>query len=483
MAVRDRGPRRRWRGWLPEALVVLLLVAAGLGYQLDLGERWFGFRAADPVTEPAAVLPPEGLRLPAFGAAGSVAGTSAPRGVDPAKVAAAIQPFVRRGVLGRHVGLLVTDLRTGKVVLRQGAPTVTPASTAKLLTSTAALASLGPMARFRTTVRWVPASRRLVLVGGGDPFLASAPPRAGSTYPQRADLATLANAAAQRLGTLGVKRVRLAYDDSAFTGPTVNPTWSPGYVGEEVPPITALEVDEGRSPTGFGYLQDPTGRAVEVFRDALRRAGVKVGPQVARVPGSSAGTEVAGVSSAPLGEIVERTLAVSDNQAAEALARHVGRAERQEGSFAAGTAAVLDVVRRLGIEVSGDRLYDGSGLSRADLVRPETLAGVLRAAASDAHPELRQVVTGLPVAGFTGTMATRFDEGPDAARGRVRAKTGTLTGVHGLAGVADDLSGGRMVFVLVADRVRYVKNLEAQERIDRIAAALGACRCRVGSSS
>ena len=63
----------------------------------------------------------------------------------------------------------------------------------------------------------------------------------------------------------------------------------------------------------------------------------------------------------------------------------------------------------------------------------------------------------------------------------VTDQTGTLTGVHGLAGVADDASGARMAFVVVADRVRPPKNGEAQALIDRIAGAVGACRCGVGS--
>ena len=163
--------------------------------------------------------------------------------------------------------------------------------------------------------------------------------------------------------------------------------------------------------------------------------------------------------------------------------RGFGLAERQEGSFVAGTAAVLAVLRGLGVPVAGDTLYDGSGLSRMDVLRTDTLSAVVRLAASHKHPELRQVLTGLPVAGFTGSLTYRFAQGPAAARGRVRAKTGTLTGVHGLAGVADDASGARMVFVIVADRVGPLKNLEAQTLIDRIAGALGACRCGVGSSS
>jgi D-alanyl-D-alanine carboxypeptidase/D-alanyl-D-alanine-endopeptidase (penicillin-binding protein 4) len=228
-------------------------------------------------------------------------------------------------------------------------------------------------------------------------------------------------------------------------------------------------------------VADPAAEAARVFGVALRRAGVKVGARTVRAGAGPGAVEVASVSSAPLGQLVERTLEVSDNQAAEVLARHVGLAEKQEGSFAAGTAGVLGVLRSLGVDVSGDRLYDGSGLSRLDRLDTSTLAAVVRLATSGEHPELRSVMTGLPVAGFTGSLAYRFDKGPVEARGRVRAKTGTLTGVHGLAGLADDATGARMVFVIVADRVRLLKNLEAQTLIDRIAGALGACRCAVGS--
>ena len=281
-----------------------------------------------------------------------------------------------------------------------------------------------------------------------------------------------------------MKRVRLAYDDSYFTGPAVNPAWPDTYIPEGVvPPISALWVDEARSDSGLSFVSDPAADAADAFRTALRSNGLAVGPRTVRTttpPGSRA---VATVSSAPLGEIVERTLAVSDNQAAEVLARHVGLAEQQQGSFVAGTASVLAVLRRLGVPTSGDQLYDGSGLSRQNRLSVDTLAGVLRLAEESGHPELRQVFTGLPVAGFTGSLTYRFDKGPDAARGRVRAKTGTLTGVHGLAGVADDVSGARMGFAVVADRVGPLKELEAQTLIDRIAGALGACRCGVGSTS
>ena len=479
------GAQRHWLlRFSAEAIVVVLLATAVVSYQFDLGTRLFGSSPVDPTANPSGVLPPEGLRLPDSKVARVVAVPGQALAVDRDKVAAAVQPLLRKRVLGKHFGVLVTDLATGRPVFRRGARSVIPASTTKILTSVAALETLGPMTRFRTSVRWIPRKRQLVLVGGGDPFLASSSRAPGDAYPDRSDVATLARLAVRRLRAMEVTRVRLAFDDSYFTGPAINPAWPDSYVPEDVvPPISALWVDQGRSPNGLGFLDDPAAAAAEVFGDALRDSGLRVTRGAPRVRVASGVAEVAAVSSAPLGEIVERTLAVSDNQAAEVLARHVGLAESQQGSFVAGAAAVLDVARRLGVPVAGARLYDGSGLARTNLLGTDTLAAVLRVAASPDHPQLRQALTGLPVAGFTGSLQYRFDKGPDQARGRVRAKTGTLTGVHGLAGVVDDLAGGRMAFVVVADRVQPQKNLEAQVLIDRIAGALGACTCGVGSVS
>ena len=57
-------PRHRVATWLPTVLVLALL-AAGLGAsRFEWGQRYLPWLAADPVTEPEAVLPPAGLDLP-----------------------------------------------------------------------------------------------------------------------------------------------------------------------------------------------------------------------------------------------------------------------------------------------------------------------------------------------------------------------------------------------------------------------------------
>lgn len=187
--------------------------------------------------------------------------------------------------------------------------------------------------------------------------------------------------------------------------------------------------------------------------------------------------EYATVRSAPLSQIVQWTLETSDNEAAEILLRHVAVARGRPGSFAAGVSAMKRVLSRLGVDTSGDVIYDGSGLSREDRLSPQTLLSVLEAAASEKHPELRAVVADLPVAGFTGSLTHRFEDGAPEGLGLVRAKTGTLTGVHGLAGVVTDRDGTVMTFVAIADRVKPVHTLDARQRIDQLAAALAACAC------
>ena len=168
---------------------------------------------------------------------------------------------------------------------------------------------------------------------------------------------------------------------------------------------------------------------------------------------------------------------VSDNEAAEVLLRHVGLAVSEQGSAAAGVRAVKKTLGALGVPLAGARLYDGSGLSRENRLRPVTLLGTLRAATSDERPDLRAVLTGLPVAGFTGSLAVRFEDADPRGRGLVRAKTGTLTGVSSLAGLVIDRDGQPLLFVLMADRVDPVDTLAARDALDAAAAKLASCRC------
>ncbi len=456
-------------------LLVAVLVAAGVGlWRLDPLDRWDEDEPAGPA-EPAAIEPPPGLELPPVAAPDPVADPlpGQPR-LDPAAVRRAVQGGLRDRDLGRHVLALVAPLAGGGPAYSLGGGLATPASTTKIVTAAAALYALGGDHVFETAV--VRDGRRVVLVGGGDPLLASRPAD-DSTYPERADVVTLAERTARALRRQGIRTVTLGYDATLFTGPAVNPTWRADYIPDAVvSPTSALWVDEGRPASGFGRVADPAAAAAEAFAAALARAGIKV----RGAPEETAAPDVrplATVTSAPLDQVVERVLLVSDNEAAEVLLRHVGLAEEGAGSTEAGRRGVRRILESQGISLRSSTLYDGSGLSRANRLDPRVLVDVLRLAADPEHPELRPVLTGLPVAGFTGSLTNRMDQGPPAGLGRVRAKTGTLTGVTSLAGIAADVDGNPMVFVLMADRVRRNRDYFARVAMDNAAASLGACYC------
>jgi serine-type D-Ala-D-Ala carboxypeptidase/endopeptidase (penicillin-binding protein 4) len=201
-----------------------------------------------------------------------------------------------------------------------------------------------------------------------------------------------------------------------------------------------------------------------------------IGTPEATVTDSGA-DEVASVESATLAQIVQRILEVSDNEAAEVLLRHVGVAEQGDGSLVGGQTGVERVLKANDIDMRGSVLYDGSGLSRENEMSPQLLVDVIRWAASDDQPGLRAVVSSLPVAGFTGSLSDRFDQGAPEGPGRVRAKTGTLTGVTSLAGIAVDLDGSLLVFAMIADQVKRNRSGLAQVAMDNAASALGACHC------
>jgi serine-type D-Ala-D-Ala carboxypeptidase/endopeptidase (penicillin-binding protein 4) len=167
---------------------------------------------------------------------------------------------------------------------------------------------------------------------------------------------------------------------------------------------------------------------------------------------------------------------VSDNDLAEALGRALAQHDLGVADFAHEAAAITARLRSAGVPVGGLRLYDASGLSRLDRVSPQTLVAVLRLAVDPAQPRLRPIAEGLPIAGLTGTLADRYRHPPvSLAAGDLRAKTGTLRGVSGLAGMVVDADGRLLVFAFLTDRASSPSAAEAA--LDRLASRLASCGC------
>jgi D-alanyl-D-alanine carboxypeptidase/D-alanyl-D-alanine-endopeptidase (penicillin-binding protein 4) len=266
----------------------------------------------------------------------------------------------------------------------------------------------------------------------------------------------------------------LSIVNHATTGPAGStallwPEWLPGE--------TRLTI-EGSIPLGSPPLRlgvasgNPTLWFARSVRAWLIAGGIEVSGEAVDVddlphPPDQSHAHVLYVHrSRPLADIVQPLLKDSINLYAEAVLR---LATGRNGPRATGAA--LDATRaRLeswGVPEDGIQIVDGSGLSRRNVVAPETLLAILLRAydPSGSSPFMRA----LPVAGRDGTLASRMTG--TAAEGNVIAKTGTLSNVRTLAGYVKTADGEPLAFVIMVNNFEGAAT-EAVAAIDRLAVRL-----------
>ena len=188
--------------------------------------------------------------------------------------------------------------------------------------------------------------------------------------------------------------------------------------------------------------------------------------------------------SVPFEQDVTVTNKVSQNLHAELYLRVLGRLEGGDGSIAQG----LRVVRQFlinsaatgpqagpgaiagpGIDPGDFVFFDGSGLSPDDLITPRALTRLLAFAAR--QPWGADYRASLPIGGVDGTLSGRLTE--PALKGKVFAKTGTLSEVHGLSGYLVAASGRAVTFSILCND-RNPSGDAARNAMDKIVAAIAA---------
>jgi D-alanyl-D-alanine carboxypeptidase/D-alanyl-D-alanine-endopeptidase (penicillin-binding protein 4) len=447
------------------ALLNVFLVTAALAVVKVTPDRSLALR---PPTVAARMIMPPGSPALAPVAATAPLPASGP-------LAARLAGPMRASGLGTGLTGAVIDTATGRQLFGSHAdqPAV-PASTTKLATATAVLASVGPDHRITTKV--VRSGKRVTIVGGGDPTLTTSASK--SAYPRPATLTDLAKQTVAALKAAGVRQVTVDYDTSAYQGSRSGPGWKPVYFAEgDVAPVSALELDAGRmAPGALRRVADPPAVVASAFSVLLDRRGVtaQVGTRTTAPRGAQ---RIGAVQSPPISALVEQLLTNSDDDIAEAMSRQVAMKLGRPPTFEGGGAAVHQVLASLGLAAGIDTV-DGSGLSPRNQITPNGLARLLAFAGSSAeHPELRTVMSGMPIAGFSGTLADRYGGGSTAGgKGLIRAKTGTLNGVNTLAGIVEDADGRLLAFAFMANRVR--SPTAALAALDSLAAILAGCGCR-----
>lgn len=348
---------------------------------------------------------------------------------------------------------VAVDGPAGTLARVGGGVALAPASTLKLLTATTAIDQFGPDHRFTTKVL-TDAAGNLVVVGGGDPLLAT-PGHIAYEHSQfrfhEAPTTALDDLAAAIVAA-GVHRVSgaLLVDDHVHDTLRFLPAWKPVYTQEgDVGSLGALAVDGGfDQPNDTVASADPALTTGQRLASLLAARGVTISGGVRRASTGADGREIAHVDSPPLSTIVGEMLTSSDNFTAETLVRDLAIAPSggPPATTASGVTIVATRLAALGVPTDGLVMHDGSGLAHDDRV---TCATMLHVIELSSESRFTAVNKGLPIAARTGTLVGRFVGGPLA--GKLRAKTGSITGVVGLVGVIDGVDDLHFAFIANGD--------------------------------
>jgi D-alanyl-D-alanine carboxypeptidase/D-alanyl-D-alanine-endopeptidase (penicillin-binding protein 4) len=176
---------------------------------------------------------------------------------------------------------------------------------------------------------------------------------------------------------------------------------------------------------------------------------------------------LASYQSKPLIEDVRVINKVSQNLHAEILLRLLGREKGTAGTVEGGLEVLRGFLNQAGITGDQYALYDGSGLSRQNLVTPDAVVQLLRYADSQPWgPSFRDT---LPLSGTDGSLSNRFKDVD--IQGRIHAKTGSLGGVKTLSGYAITNHGERVAFSILSNNFN-LPDKRINETIDNIVAEI-----------
>ncbi|MGA8533296.1 MAG: D-alanyl-D-alanine carboxypeptidase [Candidatus Tumulicola sp.] len=438
----SRRRSRRWRGRRRRlaafGLLCVVVVVAGWGWSRlrvsGVSAPALARAAAPPLRPVKPAVPP-----PDWTAA------------EVARLHQALQTAFAPALSGAQRWSLAVDSADGQTIYADRAlAAVAPASVQKLIVAATALAVLGADFRYHTIF----AARNAVaadgsldgnlwLVGSGDPSLRGDDLHAGVGELSRAGLRRIAGS--------------VAVDPTAMRGPEINPHWDPDDANEDyAAPTNALSIDgdtiESRKTVGgieerfWTPVHGVPHYVSAMVERMLRQRGIGIGapPVVSRSPLDS--VVLWDHHSATLRALETHMLFFSDNHYAEQLLRTLGGDADAAADDAGGLAVERRFLSERGIPDPGLHLDDGSGLSDANRVAAMTLARIL----SDASLRggASSIYMLLPQGGRQGTL--RYYDFTTAL-GRVRAKSGHISGVSSLAGYANTAHHGRVAFAFLVN--------------------------------
>jgi D-alanyl-D-alanine carboxypeptidase/D-alanyl-D-alanine-endopeptidase (penicillin-binding protein 4) len=386
-------------------------------------------------------------------------------------------------------GVLIVNPRTGDTLYSQNAGKLfMPASNMKIITSAAALTLLGPDYTYKTTfltdgpVQDSLLDGDLIVIGRGDPTISDN---------MRGVATTVMDALADSIRAHGISQIagRLVRVGNAFPDSIHGYGWEWDDLGEYYAAgVDELIFNEGMAPTTLrpppdtvrdsaysGPAKDPATAYLNAMNDALIRKGITLDAGVldSILPTPFKMDTLFTFVSLPMRRILPALLKPSQNQIAEILLKTIGLERGGMGTADSARKIVGQLLLAWGVQPDGFVIRDGSGLSRHDLLTPETLVRVLDRIQRDTA--FAVFYNALPIAGIDGTLKDRMKGTP--AEGNVHAKTGSISNARTLSGYVTSADGERLIFSIMASNWTGPTSTVTSVA-DQIGAALAAYRTR-----
>ena len=343
-----------------------------------------------------------------------------------------------------QIGLMVYDLTADSLLYSHGAKqTLRPASTMKLLTAVTAIDLLGGDYKLNTSLRYMGTVKDSVLtgdlicVGGLDPMFDANDMRAF----------------VESVKGLGVDTIRgrLVAAPSFKESELLGEGWCWDDDNPQLSPLLVERKDE----------------FMPVFANRLREAGIVVEASITTAPYSKDALMLC-LRSHTLKDVLMPMLKESDNLYAESLFFQIAASQTVRPAKAAHARQIIKrELSKAGVTGVPYRIADGSGLSLYNYVTPELMVKLLCYAYKNTKIFM-QLYPALPIAGQDGTLKKRMT-GP-YTNGKVKAKTGTLTGISSLAGYLTTANGHVLAFSIINQGV--LKNADGRGFQDRVCTAL-----------
>ncbi|HKN58404.1 MAG TPA: D-alanyl-D-alanine carboxypeptidase/D-alanyl-D-alanine-endopeptidase [Gemmatimonadaceae bacterium] len=384
-------------------------------------------------------------------------------------------------------GVLIVNPRTGDTLYSRNAGKLfMPASNMKIITSAVALTLLGPDYTYKTTfladgpVHDSLLDGNLLVIGRGDPTISDN---------MRGLATTVMDTLADSVRAHGIRQVTgsLARVGNAFPDSIHGYGWEWDDLGEYYGAgVDELIFNEGMAPTTLrpppdtvrdslysGPAKDPATGYLNAFNDALVRKQITVEAGVldSILPTPIKMDTLFTFVSLPMRNILPALMKPSQNQIAEILLKTIGLERGGVGTADSARKIVSEQLLLWGVQPDGFVIRDGSGLSRHDLVSPETLVRVLDRIQQDTA--FAVFYNAMPIAGVDGTLKDRMKGTP--AEGNVHAKTGSLDQARSLSGYVTTADGERLIFSILANNWT-TSSSQVGGVADQIAAALAAYR-------